>query len=120
MRHAGKDLAAHRISYEMAYGEIPDKMLVDHICQNRACVRPDHLRLATQKQNLEHREGVRSASGVRGVYWHEECRKWQVAVGHNYKRHSGGLFADLDEAEAAAIALRNKLFTHNNNDKKAA
>jgi hypothetical protein len=34
---------AHRFAYELAYGPIPDGYVVDHLCHNKACVRPDHL-----------------------------------------------------------------------------
>jgi hypothetical protein len=36
-----------------------------------------------------------------------------VVVGHNYHHYDGGSFTDLEEAKLAAIALRNKLYTHN-------
>lgn len=35
---------AHRIAYEATYGDIPDQHEIDHLCLNRGCVRPDHLR----------------------------------------------------------------------------
>jgi hypothetical protein len=113
---------AHRVSYEMHKGKIPEGILIDHICHNKSCVNPGHLRLATTKQNMENLSGpkVTSTSGVRGVYWHALTGKWNVQVGHNRRRYSGGLFHDLDEAEAVAKALRNQLYTHNNLDRPAA
>ncbi len=39
----GKHVTAHRISHELFIGPIPEGHAVDHLCRNRACVRPDHL-----------------------------------------------------------------------------
>lgn len=42
---------AHRAAYEMAYGPIPDGMVIDHLCRNKMCVNPEHLEAVTSGEN---------------------------------------------------------------------
>ena len=44
---------AHRVSYILHKGQIPDNLLVLHSCNNKNCVNPDHLRTGTQKENMQ-------------------------------------------------------------------
>ena len=43
---------AHRFSYELFVGPIPDGLQIDHLCRNRGCVRPEHLEPVTRSVNL--------------------------------------------------------------------
>lgn len=49
----GRMLAAHRVSWELHYGPIPDGLCVLHQCDVRLCVRPDHLFLGTKQDNTQ-------------------------------------------------------------------
>ncbi len=53
MRINRKMKSVHRVSYELAYGEIPLGLSVLHHCDTPNCVRPDHLFLGTQDDNIK-------------------------------------------------------------------
>lgn len=65
---------AHRFAYELAYGPIPQGMLVLHRCDNPPCVRLDHLFLGTDLDNMQDKAAKgRAATGARnGVHTHPE------------------------------------------------
>lgn len=44
---------AHRVSWTIANGPIPDGLIVRHTCDNPPCVRPDHLETGTLKDNAQ-------------------------------------------------------------------
>lgn len=44
-------IKAHRLSYELFKGLLPDDLEVDHLCRIRKCVNPDHLELVTHEVN---------------------------------------------------------------------
>lgn len=49
----GKQLKAHRVSYEMHYGKIPDGLMVLHKCDNPGCTRPCHLFVGSNSDNMK-------------------------------------------------------------------
>lgn len=111
-----KGTPAHRVTYTAFIGAIPKGMYVDHMCHNKRCVRPDHLRAITPKQNMENRKGApkNSRTGVRGVFL-TPSGTYQVRVTSNYKTHCFGTFTTLEEAATVAKAARQQLHTHSQN-----
>lgn len=57
---ARRQYLAHRFAYELAYGPIPDGMVIDHVkgkgCTNKHCVAPLHLEAVTQAENMRRGE----------------------------------------------------------------
>jgi len=66
IRLNGATLLAHRVSWELANGPIPDGMLIRHTCDNPPCVNPAHLVLGTaHDNNLDMLERGRATNGER-------------------------------------------------------
>lgn len=120
LRVNGRRYLAHRLAYELSAGPIPPDVRIDHRCREPLCCNPRHLRLATIKQNAENLGvNAKSTTGVRGVWWSSRDQVYEVGARHNGHRYHGGCFKTLAEAEAAVIALRNRLYTHNEADRIA-
>lgn len=52
LSHAGRFLRAHRVSLALAGQSIPAGAIVMHHCDNPSCVRPDHLSVGTNRDNV--------------------------------------------------------------------
>ncbi len=66
----------HRYLWEQSNGPIPDSLVIDHQCRNRACVNLNHLRVVTAKQN--------SLENVVGSAWQITTATTHCPRGHHY------------------------------------
>lgn len=67
-----RGVLAHRVAYELLRGPIPDGLVIDHLCRNSSCVRPDHL------EAVEQRENILRGCGVPAI----NARKMECKRGH--------------------------------------
>lgn len=69
MGHKNRRTLAHRWMYELTHGLLPPDMHVCHRCDNPSCVRPEHLFLGTNNDNMQDkcrkgRQPIGSAHGM--------------------------------------------------------
>lgn len=109
-----RNIKAHRVIWLMVTGAWPTAE-IDHINGVRDDNRIVNLRAVTTAENAQNR-ALRSdnRSGVHGVAWHKNHRKWQVSIKANGRNKHLGLFDDLDAAVAARKAAEVELGFHAN------
>jgi len=78
-----KQSLVHRFSYELAYGEIPKGLVLDHLCRMPSCVRLSHLEVVTQRINLLRGTGFAATNAVKthcvnGHEYTEENTYWRL------------------------------------------
>lgn len=73
VRYEGRQQQAHRAVYQILVGPIPEGLTLDHLCRNRACVRPDHLEPVTMGTNILRGEtlAARNAAKTHCPHGHE-------------------------------------------------
>lgn len=88
---------AHRFSWELHFGPVPDGMVVCHKCDTPACVNPWHLFLGTQKQNVH--DAIRK--GRRNAFGHQRLSEDDVLV---IRRQAAQGISRQDIARAFSVA----------------
>jgi hypothetical protein len=83
IRVNNKDTRVHRVVWQMLKGPIPAGLHVLHSCDNRRCVRIDHLRLGTHQDNMRDMKERKRYAG-----WRKGCRHAHPASGDRHGTHT--------------------------------
>jgi len=105
----GQNYKVHRIIFLYHKGYMPK--IIDHINGDCYDNRIENLREANTYQNRQNsRIYSTNRSGVKNVYWADNCQKWRVTFSINGKRKTFGYYVDLEEAKKVATSMRDKYF----------
>jgi hypothetical protein len=94
----GKTLLAHRVSYQLFRGEIPEGMKLDHTCKKRSCVNPYQLDVVTQKENLLRGETINASN----------AQKTHCPKGHPYDEANTWIGSKKNGVQYRSCILCNK------------
>jgi hypothetical protein len=99
----GKKYLLHRLLMAA-----PNDKLVDHIDGVGVNNQRLNLRLCTNYENSQNKKGPNkgSKSGIIGVTWHTQNKKWQTRVVIGIKTYSLGCYYDKEMAEKAVYDFR--------------
>jgi hypothetical protein len=81
-----KKVLAHRVVWEHFRGPIPAGLVIDHLCRNRACQRPDHMRTVTWLENT-FADGSVALPKSNADKTH--CKRGHSLAGSNLYTHQG-------------------------------
>ena len=107
-----KYVKAYRWAYEHTVGPIPMGMHADHMCHNKICVNPAHIRIVQPRSNFQNRAGApkNNTSGYWGVSLHKASGRYRAYVNIDRKQIHLGLFDTAEEAGKVAADARGEMF----------
>jgi hypothetical protein len=102
----GKRHKVHRIIFMIHHGYVPK--YIDHIDGNKLNNNIENLRECNHNQNMHNRRiSSNNTSGIKGITWRSDIKKWWPQLMVNNKRIYLGTYDDLELAELVIIEARN-------------
>lgn len=86
-KYAGRNVTAHRFAYAITYPDRPIDSQIVHVCKNRQCCNPGHLRQNSEVVEMRFWEKVNVKSG-------SECWEWTGCISGDEKDGGYGSFVD--------------------------
>lgn len=114
----GKSIVAHRYSYQIFMGPIPDGLVLDHLCRVHECVNPSHLEAVTNKENI-----LRGTAPTAANAQKTHCKKGHPLSGDNLiirPRQFGNSMSITRVCKACKRAVKNASQLRMNAKRRAA
>jgi hypothetical protein len=89
----------HRVAWEAVHGTIPGGMILMHICDNRRCCNPEHLKLGTRAENNRDRVKKGRGNGARALDL-EKHPQWGTPSGRPPRRKPSARSQDQTAEDA--------------------
>lgn len=80
---------AHRVTYELLIGPVPDGLELDHLCRNRGCVNPSHVEPVTHQENCARKPAWPACKWGHERVIGQPCRTCKREEGERYRRAKG-------------------------------
>jgi len=108
-RWDGKMVLAHRFAYQELVSPIADGLECDHQCWVRCCVNPNHIRLATRKENMENmsttgRAAISDNSKLNAGEAHSASKLTNEQVLEIREMYSAGRCTQMDLAQMFGVS----------------
>jgi hypothetical protein len=107
----GKVFKVHRLVATAFIPNPDNKKCVDHIDGDTINNNVNNLRWCSQQENNCNRKvSKNNTSGVKGISWNKDTKKWRATIRYNNKDYHLGLFSNIEDAVTARKLKANELF----------